>query len=196
MHRTSRVQEVAEQAKGKGGRVLEEAVHRITPYVEEAKTQASDKWIPAAEEAAKEARSRLEKDVVPAVSTWMAQVEEASEPYREEAMRRGTAAVAALRGDAVAVEPKKTHRLRKTLMLLGIAGAVAAAVKFVLGRQSQDDWQSDYTPTPPAAPAPVPESTERGDDAAAAAPGEAVADSTEDPHQPTDPDNPLTRKDV
>ncbi|MGH3354826.1 MAG: DUF5324 family protein [Nocardioidaceae bacterium] len=178
---------------------FDEALERLLPYVEEARTQANEKLIPAAEQAAKEAHQRFHDDVVPSLAAAVAHATEVSEPYREEAKKRGAAAMLAMKGELEAPAPKKkSHKLRKLVLLLGLGGAAAYGYKKLT---SNDDaaWQSSYepTPAPPTAgprPTPVPDPT--GDDAAAAAPDEALADADETPHSPTDPDNPVEKKDI
>lgn len=211
--RSSRVQEIAEQAMERVAPVLDDAKERLAPYVDEARTQANEKLIPAAESAAGSARDTFDHTIAPQVGAALAAASAASEPYRAEARRRGTATVAALRGDVDRPAEKK-HRLRKLVMLLGLGAAVAFVVKKLTGGGgSAADWQSDYStpqavpdPAAPAAPAaPVGDQAsdqagdaagEGADDAGAAAPDEALADAAEEPHAPTDPDHPLEHKDV
>lgn len=81
-----------------------------------------------------------------------------------------------------AVEPqKKSRKWLKLVLLAAAAGAAAFGAKRYLAG-GQDDWQSDYIPAPPPAPA--------EDDAAGADPAEAVADATDEAHPPSTPDNP------
>ena len=88
---------------------------------------------------------------------------------------------------AEAAEPKrKPGRVRKLLMLTGLA----AAIVFVASRlrpKDDDAWQSSYTPTP----APRAE-----DDSAGASPDEAIADQAEAPRSATTPDDPAKVVDI
>ncbi|MFZ2502689.1 MAG: hypothetical protein WAW88_08480, partial [Nocardioides sp.] len=56
-------------------------------------------------------------------------------------------------GDAAASEPapKRRGRLRKLLVLLGLAAVAGFVVKRLAGQSSSDNWQSAYTPNPAAA---------------------------------------------
>ncbi|MPZ95139.1 MAG: hypothetical protein GEU96_09555 [Propionibacteriales bacterium] len=210
--RSSRVQEIAEQAMERVAPVLDDAKERLAPYVDEARTQANEKLIPAAESAAGSARSTFDHTIAPQVGAALAAASAASEPYRTEARRRGTATVAALKGDVDRPAEKK-HRLRTLVMLLGLGAAVAFVIKKLTGDGgSAEAWQSDYSapqavpdpaaPAAPAAPAGDQAGDEAGDgadgadDAGAAAPDEALSDAAEEPHAPTDPDHPLEHKDV
>ncbi|CUR54646.1 conserved hypothetical protein [metagenome] len=94
-------------------------------------------------------------------------------------------------------EKKKGGKLKKVLIITGVAGLAAFAYKKLTA--SDDSWQSAYTPTPPPAPAkpaapaaaaaPVADEP-TADDAAAASPDEALADAVEEPHEVTTPDDP------
>jgi hypothetical protein len=138
-------------------------------------------------------------------------------------------------------EPEPQRSKIKTVLVIGGLLAVGAAV-FSKLRQSQktkDNWQSSYTPAPPASPSgsgvssPLPKSGTAGDpltdpiktpldadtptavdaaeasdamtdpthrapvdDAAGGAPGEALSDAVEEPHDVTTPDNPAEVIDV
>jgi hypothetical protein len=188
----SRVQDIAEQAKD-----------LVTPVVEDAR----ERVIPAAESAAEQAKAKFHDTVLPQAAALVAAAEAASEPYRAEAKRRGAATLAAAKGELEV--PKKSHKLRNLLVLLMLGGVIFAVVRY-LSKDDTAGWESDY---PATGPTPVPdeptaagtgaaagaqgaEETDKADDVAAAGPDEALADSTEHPHQPTDPDNPLERKDL
>jgi hypothetical protein len=122
----------------------------------------------------------------------------ASEPYRDEARKRGVATVAAMKGELE--PPKKSHKLRNLLVLLGLAGLAAFAYKKFAGSEGDSAWKSSYEPTPappptaPSRPTAVPDP--ETDDAAAAAPDEALADAAEQPHSPTNPDTPLENRNL
>lgn len=187
---------------------------RIAPRVQGAR----ERVVPAAELAAERARQRLLEDLVPQVTAAVTAAAAASEPYRLEAQRRGKAAAAALRGAELEPEPvKATHRIRTMLLALGLGGAVAAAYKWMTGRDAEASWQQAYEPTPaqpqssPVSAVPSDESgampsADPGDplasadatatDPGAAGPDEALADATDVPHEPTWPDAPLEESDV
>lgn len=124
-----------------------EAAHDLAPYVETA-------------------RDRVSEAVVAGLA--------ASGPIREEAARRGTAAVAALKGE-VEVKPNR-HWGRKVLLATGLGGLVFAAYKYLTGESSTSGWQ-----TPTSAPAPSPANTTTG---AHAAPSPVIG--VDDPLAPAD----------
>jgi hypothetical protein len=130
------------------------AADKAAPYVSSAIDHASD----AAHDLApyvETARDRVKDDIVPRVSEAVAAGIAASAPYREEAARRGTAAVAALKGE---VEVKPDHHWgRKILLATGLAGLVFAAYKYLTGESSTSGWQ-----TPTSAPAPSAANTTTG----------------------------------
>ena len=106
----------------------------------------------------------------------------ASEPARTEAATRGSAALAALKGE-VAPPKQKKHRVRKVFLLATVLGAAYAGWKAWLARSNDpvDAWTTPATPAVPAA-APVGNvtavsSTPTTDDPAGASPDEALADA-------------------
>lgn len=82
-------------------------------------------------------------------------------------------------------QPKKGGKLKKLLLLGGLAAAAGVLFKKLTGGQPTDNWQSSYVPTP--APVPVREA----DDSTGASPDEAVADATDVPHPVSTPDEPV-----
>lgn len=163
-----------ETAREKAGPLLAEAKDKAGPLIAEAR----DKSGPVISDA----RDRLASDVLPRLNAALAAVEEATEDARTEAKRRGKATAAAMKGEVDA--PKKKHRLRNLMLVLGLGGIAAAVAKRLSDRQPATAWQSAYTPPPaPSAPTHV-------DDEAAAAPDEAAADAVPKPHKATTPDQP------
>ena len=161
-------------ARKKAGPLLAEAKDKAGPLIAEAR----DKSGPVISDA----RDRLASDVLPRLNAALAAVEEATEDVRTEAKRRSKATAAAIKGEVDA--PKKKHRLRRMLIVVGLGGLAAAVAKQLSDRQATTAWQSAYTPPPaPSAPSHV-------DDEAAAAPDEAAADAAREPHTATTPDNP------
>ena len=156
------------------------------PKVEAAKDWAGPRVEPVA--------ARVKDDVIPKVAAAVAAALAASEPAREEAKTRGTAAIAALRGEVEAPKPKK-HRLRKLFLLAGVVGAAVAGWKAWVG-------QTNRQPEPWATPIGTASSAGAGtggtagssassagsrtaggpvtDDAAGASPDEALADKAEE----------------
>jgi hypothetical protein len=97
-------------------------------------------------------------------------------------------------------KPKKKHRLRKLLIFTGIAAALGFVAKKLTSGGDKDNWQGSYTPAPPPAPrasdTPIADAAEATTDQGGAAPGEALADATEEPHDVTTPDEPADVVDV
>ncbi|MFJ9416813.1 DUF5324 family protein [Streptomyces sp. NPDC101227] len=121
---------------------LEHARDALPPKVDAAACRAAARTRKAARQTAEYTAPRLEH----AVSTARA----AAEPVRDEAVARGSAALAALRGQVTAAEiaklQKKHHRracagkVAKRLTILGIAvGAAVAAWKW-WDKQANPDW--------------------------------------------------------
>ncbi|MDP3969036.1 MAG: hypothetical protein Q8Q02_12225 [Nocardioides sp.] len=183
-----------EQAVGKAGPALADAREKAAPLVAEARDKAAPYVADARGKTAPvvaEARDRWQREVAPALGAAVAAADEATADYRAEAVRRGAATAAALRGEVDVTPPKKKGRKRKVLLLLGLAGLGFAAVKKFTGQDSQA-WESSYQPTPPT-PAPVPTHT---NDSAAATPDEALADAVEAPHAASTPEQPADSVDV
>jgi hypothetical protein len=87
------------------------------------------------------ARHRVADDVVPALTEALNSAVEASKPVRDEAVARGTVALAALKGEPVAiVKPKRRRRGRKVVAFVGLAGVTAAVVAW---------WRSQQQPVAP-----------------------------------------------
>jgi hypothetical protein len=93
-------------------------------------------------------------------------------------------------------KPKKKHRLRKLLIFTGIAAALGLVVKKLTSGGDKDNWQGSYTPAPPPAPRASEATADSSDDQGGAGPGEALADSAEEPHDVTTPDEPADVVDV
>jgi hypothetical protein len=190
-----------ENAREKAGPALSDAREKAAPYLAEARGKAAPYL--------SDARDRFSSDVMPVITAALAAAGDATEDVRDEAKRRGLATAAALKGEVEA--PKKTHKLRNLLILLGLGGLAAAVAKKLSGREAETAWQSSYTPPPaPSSPSHVddtPTATAAaaaagatlagtGDDEAAAAPDEAVADAEDEPHAVTTPDDPAEELDV
>lgn len=112
------------------------------------------------------------------------------------------ARVATLRGQEP--EPQGGGRLKRLLLVTGLL-ALGGFVLSKLRGQSDDSWQSSYTPSPPpstggggaAAGSPGAHAAAgTTDDVGGGTPGEAVADAVDEPHSATTPDDPATIIDV
>lgn len=185
----SRIAPTVESARDKAAPLLAEARDKAAPLVADAREKAGP--------ALTEAKDRLATEVLPVITAAIAAASEATEDVRGETKKRGKAAVAALKGEVEA--PKKTHRLRNLLIVLGLGGIAAAVAKKLSGRQATTAWQSSYTPTP-AAPASGAGAhradADTANDQGGASPDVAAADAAAAPHPATTPDNPAETIDV
>ena len=91
---------------------------------------------------------KVKDDLLPVVTGAVAAALAASEPVRHEAATRGSAAIAALKGEVAPPKPKK-HRLRKLFLLASVLGAAYAGWKAWAGSQSGSDpvdaWKTPTT---------------------------------------------------
>lgn len=151
---------------------LQELVDTATPYVEDARDRIMNDVLPAVQQVAQDAADTAREQAGPAAA---------------EAKRRSLAATAALKGE----EPvKKGGKLKKLLVLAGLAGVAAFAAKKLGGGSDEQAWQSSYTPKH-TQPTPTPTPAPTADDAAGSTPGEALADSQDEPHAASTPDAPV-----
>lgn len=160
---------VASDARESAVKYAEEAREWAAPRVEAARDWAAPRVEPAV--------TKVKSDVLPKVATAVTAALAASEPAREEAKTRGTAAIAALKGEVEAPAPKK-HRLRKLFLLAGVVGAAVAGWKAwaAQGREEQP-WATPLPSTGNVTPAPAHPVT---DDVAGSSPDEALADAAEE----------------
>jgi len=217
-----RVGPLLSDARDKAGPALAEARDRAAevrdlaaPYVVDARNLAApyvaaarDKAAPYVSEAREKVTVTFTTEVLPVVTAALAAVDEATEDARAETLKRSKAVAAALKGDLAQQEiappatSGDTHRLRNVLLALGVGGAGFAAVKRFGGSKKSNDWQTAYVPAPPASsgrsdtPLADAAADAQAHDVAASDPAEAVADSTDGPHRPSSPDNPVTEVDL
>ncbi|MFH8608604.1 DUF5324 family protein [Streptomyces sp. NPDC018029] len=156
-------QQAAEQARVAAEQARVQYSAHVAPRVEQARTHVP----PKVDHAAHEAAVRTRKAARQAADYSRPRIEQAvavAQPVREEAASRGTAALAALRGQVSAKEIQrlarkhqrraKAGRLAKRLAVVGIlAGGAVAAWKW-WDKQANPDWLVE----PPAATE-VPDST-------------------------------------
>lgn len=182
-----------EQTKAKAGPALADARERAVPLIAEGKAVAAEKAAIGRDIAAAKAASG--RDLA-------------------------AAKVAEIKG----TEPEpKGGKLKKLLLLGGLAAIAAVVFKKLSGNKDSGNWQSSYVPTPPPSPRPPetpaytsPAATSAGatgaaattgdpltdplpgstDDTGGGEPGEALSDSVEEPHASTTPDAPAEVIDV
>ena len=92
------------------------------------------------------------------------------------------AKVAEIKGDP---PKKKGGKLKKLLLVTGLAAIGGVIFKKVRGGSTSDNWQSSYVPTP----APTPPAA-KDEDPGGSSPDEAIADAAEQPHPVSTPDDP------
>jgi hypothetical protein len=159
--------------------------------------QAAD-YVDAAVESAVEKAGPILADAKDKAGAALSDAREQAGPVLTDAKDKAVAK-AAEAGD----KPRKKHRLRKFLLLTGLAAAVGFVIKRMQSRD-QENWQSSYTPPPPprdadrtdspigdAAAVATASSTEtESADEGGAGPDEALADAVDESHDVTTPDDP------
>lgn len=172
----NKVTPVAAEARDTAVRYAETTREWAAPKVEAAKDWAAPRVEPAVD--------KLKSDVVPAVAGAVTAALAATEPARHEAATRGSAALAALKGEVEPPQPKK-HRVRKLFLLATVLGAAYAGWKAWAAKSTAnpaDAWATPSTTTyGTSGVTPMP-ATERPatDDAAGAGPDEALADAADE----------------
>ena len=107
---------------------VDSARDRLTPVAEKTMASAQDIASHKLKPAYDQAVATTRETVAPAVSTALANAATSTAPARAEAKVRGSAALAALRGEVVA-RPRSRWRLVAGVLLLGaIAGAAASEI--------------------------------------------------------------------
>jgi Family of unknown function (DUF5324) len=141
---------------------VETAIDWAAPHVE----TAIDWAAPRVETAA----LRVKEEVLPRVAEAVAAALIASEPARDEAKIRGTAAIAALRGELDPPPSRRRRRTKRFFLFLTVSGAAVAGWKVWSSSKSErpDPW---VTPTAEATPT--------------VAPVSAVPEVTDDPTEET-----------
>jgi len=165
-------------AREKAGPALADAREKAAPVIADARAKAAPVIADAREKAA------------PAIAAGAALAAEKIAAGATLAAEHASAAAEAAADKAaeIADPPKKKHRLRKVLIITGIAaGAAYVATKLRSGQES-DAWQSSYTPTPAPRPAPTPARSEQDEGGASVT--EALSDQADAPHAVTTPDDP------
>jgi hypothetical protein len=169
-------------AKDKAGPVIADARTKAAPVIADARAKAA----PVLADAKAKAR--------PAVASGAAiAAEKIASGAAYAADKTAVASQAAAdRVADVATPKKKGSKLKKLLLITGLAAGAAFVAKKLKGGSSQsDNWQSSYTPTPaPAAP------QKPAEDEGGSSPDEALADQAEAPHPVTTPDDPADVVDV
>jgi hypothetical protein len=172
---------------------VSEYVDQVKPQLETALTSAKEKAGPALADAKAKAGPALadaKAKASPMIATGVALAAQKAALAAEKAAE--VADATATKAEAAAA-PKKKHRLRKLVLITGIAAGAAFVASKLRGGSESQNWQSSYTPTPapPAPRRPVTPHDEGG-----ATPAEAIADQAESAHPVTTPDDPADVVDI
>jgi hypothetical protein len=123
---------------------VETAKDWAAPHVETAKDWAG----PRVETAAQ----KVKDDVLPRVAEAVVAAFVASEPAREEAKIRGTAAIAALRGELAPPPARRHRRVKRFFLFLTLSGAAVAGWKVWSAKSAADRPEPWVTSTPETFP--------------------------------------------
>jgi len=189
---TMRLAPAATDVRDSAVRAAETTRDWAVPRVEAARDWAAPRVEPVS--------TKVKEDVLPKVAGAVGAALVASEPVREEAKSRGTAAIAALRGEIEAPKPKK-HRVRKFFLFATLVGAAVAGWKAWVGKANRqpEPWATPISSAPSngmssssgtsaggsagfstTSVSPATTSAPSGTDAAGASPDEALADASDD----------------
>jgi hypothetical protein len=195
----SATQDAITAAAASVGPVIEDARGKLAPYVEDAKDRIS----PVVEDA----RDRIS----PVVDSARDKIVPAAGVAVAAGKRRGRKAAVALR---LADEPKKSHKVRNLLILLGLGGAAAFVYAKLSGKDADPAWTAGRDraaapttpvaePTTPAAESAEPPLTEpveppvtEADNSDVAPTAPFASEETVESDVPTTPDEPLEEKEV
>ena len=184
------VEAAVEAAREKAGPMLADARDKAAPVLADARDKAG----PVLADARDKAAPLLAQSAAVAADRAATAASLAAEKAAE-GRDAAVAKVNELRG-----EPPKKHRLRKLLLITGVAAVLGFAYKKLRSGSEQDDWQTSYTPTPAPGPtttsdtpifdAAAQAASEEPADEGGASPDEAIADAAEEGHPVTTPDEP------
>lgn len=185
------VEQAVEQVRPHVEHAVDTARERAVPALQDARDRAVEKAGPAIADARDRARPVI-ADGAALAADKAAVLAEAASLKAAEGRELAAAKVAQLQAELEPAQPKKKHRLRKLLLLSGLAAGAAFVASKLKADQESRNWQSSYTPTPPPpAPAPTPVPADSADDTAGSSPDEALSDEAESPHAVTTPEEPL-----
>ncbi len=195
------VEAAVDTAREKAGPVLADARDKAGPVLADAREKAGPAWADAKDKAGPVLADAREK-AAPLIAQGAAIASERASAAADLAAEKAATGrdLAAAKAAELKSTPKKKHRLRKLLLITGVAALLGFVAKKMQGGSEKDNWQSSYTPTPAPAPrdadatdTPIADSLV-GDslvgDEGGAAPDEAIADAVEEEHPVTTPDEP------
>lgn len=168
---------------------VEAAVEKSGPILADAKDKAGAAVAEAREQAGPalaDARDKATPLIVQGAAVAAAKASQAADLASAKAAEAKD--LTATKLDELAGKPKKKHRVRKLLILTGIAALLAFLAKKLRDSADDENWQSSY-------PTPAPGSAGAADEGGAA-PDEVLADTAEEAHDATTPDEPADVVDV
>jgi hypothetical protein len=178
-------------AKDKAGSALADAREQAGPAMADVRDQAVAKAGPALADARDKAAPLLAQSAA-LVAEKASQAADIAADKAAEGKDLAHAKAAELTGKS-----RKKHRLRNLLLIGGVAAVIGFVAK-KLRSGDRSDWQSSYTPSPardadrtdsPIADAALAATTDAADEGGAG-PDEALADSADEAHSATTPDDP------
>ena len=176
-------------AREKAGPALADAREKAAPVIADAREKAGASLAEAREKATPVSAACAARAAEKASNGASVAAEKAAQ-----GRDLAAAKVADLQGKP---QKKKGGKLKKLLLITGIAAALGIVARKLQSSGSSDNWQSSYVPTPaptppaPASPAaPMAGTDEATDDSGGSSPDEALADQAESPHAVTTPDDP------
>jgi hypothetical protein len=190
------VEAAVDTAREKAGPVLADAREKAGPALADAREKAGPAWADAKEKAGPMLADARDK-AAPLLAQGAAIASERATAAVELAAEKAAAGrdLAAAKAAELQGKPKKKHRVRKLLLITGVAALLGFVAKKLQGGSEKDNWQSSYTPTP----APAPRDADATDtpiadslvgDVGGAGPDEAIADAVEEQQPVTTPDEP------
>ncbi|HEY3529997.1 MAG TPA: hypothetical protein VGK78_12690 [Nocardioides sp.] len=191
-----------EAAVEKAGPVLAEAKDRAEAALADAREQAGPVLAEAKAKAGPTLADAREK-ATPLIAQGAALAAEKASVAADLAAEKAAQGkeLAANKAARLTSKPQKKHRLRKLLILSGLAAVIGFAVKKLQSGGDRANWQSSYTPNPPpssraagSTDTPIADAAAaasgEGADVGGAGPDEALADATDESHDVTTPDEP------
>lgn len=112
-----------------------------------ARATVVDTVVPAVQVRATRVSDAARDDIAPKVVAAVLAALAASEPVRDEAQARGSAVLAALKGQAVVPPKRRTHRIRTSFGLLALLTAAGAGWAALQRRRAGDPWSVPSTGT-------------------------------------------------
>jgi len=196
---TDYVEAAVGAAVEKAGPVLTDAKEKSAPIHADATDRAESAFADAKEQAGP-AFADAKAKAAPLIAAGAALAAEKAAAAAELAAEKATEGkeLAAAKAAELKGEPKKKHRIRKFLIFSGIVAGLGFLVSKLRSNAEKENWQSSYTPPPPPARAsdtPIADaaaaaSADEAADEGGAGPDEALADTAEQAHPVTTPDDP------